>query len=222
MWFIHTHGNAQEIGIHIISIIREAGERIIILTPYIQIGEDYKKVLSCALRRGVRVDFVVREDYIKDNEDYYVLQDWSRRYTNFSLKLNKDLHAKCYANEQKAVITSMNLYEYSENNNIEMGCIVSLKEDTRPFQVLWKELDDILRTSDAHPIARERKGYCIRCGKSIPFSEEKPLCADCFHTWSIYKDPDYPEKHCHCCGKSEPVSMKRPLCRHCWHLQFDY
>lgn len=32
-----------------------------------------------------------------------------------------DLHAKYYINEKKAIICSMNLHDYSQTTNVEMG-----------------------------------------------------------------------------------------------------
>ena len=37
------------------------------------------------------------------------------------LYFSKNLHAKCYLNEKKMIITSMNLYEFSQVNNREMA-----------------------------------------------------------------------------------------------------
>ena len=34
------------------------------------------------------------------------------------------LHAKCYINEHEAILTSLNLYEFSRQNNEEMGIYV--------------------------------------------------------------------------------------------------
>ena len=39
----------------------------------------------------------------------------------------KDLHAKCYLTEKEALVTSLNLYDYSMIHNIEMGVFVSTK-----------------------------------------------------------------------------------------------
>src|SRR5690606_5768052 len=37
------------------------------------------------------------------------------------------LHAKYYANESRAILTSMNLYGFSQNNNIEVGVLMEKK-----------------------------------------------------------------------------------------------
>ena len=39
----------------------------------------------------------------------------------------RNLHAKCYLNEDYALITSMNLYQFSQVHNYEMGILVARK-----------------------------------------------------------------------------------------------
>ena len=36
----------------------------------------------------------------------------------------KNLHAKCYLNESTCIISSLNLYEFSQVNNNEMGVLI--------------------------------------------------------------------------------------------------
>ncbi len=66
------------------------------------------------------------------------------------LKYNQDLHAKCYLNDYKMIITSLNLYEFSMNNNKEMGVLIDLNEesDKELFEDAFKEIDFIDETSE--------------------------------------------------------------------------
>ena len=41
----------------------------------------------------------------------------------------KNLHAKCYLNEESCIVSSLNLYEFSQVNNNEMGILISKDED---------------------------------------------------------------------------------------------
>ena len=59
-------------------------------------------------------------------------------------------------------------------------------------------------------------GRCIRCDRSIPLDPGRPLCGDCFDTWSQYGDPDYEEDYCHICGADWDTSYAKPLCRPCY------
>lgn len=51
----------------------------------------------------------------------------------------KHLHAKCYANENAAILCSTKLYDYSQNNNIEAGILMK--------NSIWKNLASNLVTS---------------------------------------------------------------------------
>ena len=55
--------------------------------------------------------------------------EWLQGLDAVKTSYRKDLHAKCYLNEDMALLTSMNLYEFSEKNNDEMGVLVSREED---------------------------------------------------------------------------------------------
>ena len=59
----------------------------------------------------------------------------------------ENLHAKCYLNETAAIITSMNLYEFSQVNNNEMGILVDRLTDTECFVEAEKEAQRIVRIS---------------------------------------------------------------------------
>ncbi len=74
------------------------------------------------------------------------------------------------------------------------------------------------RPAPASIAARKRVqvGHCIRCSDEIAFDAEHPYCADCYKSWSKYRNPDYDEKHCHSCGKAKATTMVKPLCKPCW------
>lgn len=66
------------------------------------------------------------------------------------------------------------------------------------------------------PTKAASHGCCLRCGASVPFNTERPLCASCYAKWAKFGDPDYQEAHCHRCGKARSTSVSKPLCRPCW------
>lgn len=47
-----------------------------------------------------------------------------KNFPNIEIKYEKNLHAKYYANDNSAIITSMNLYSFSQDNNIEAGILL--------------------------------------------------------------------------------------------------
>lgn len=160
------------------------------------------------------------------------------------LKYNEDLHAKCYVNDDKMVITSLNLYEFSMANNKEMGVLIDKNDpaDSQLYEDAFKEVDYINHTSQRFELnapkpnfnmqtdyksTKEKsisisttngKGFCIRTGAEIPFNVEKPMSYEAFKSWSKYSDPDYPEKFCHFSGEPSngETSVNRPILKKNW------
>ena len=60
----------------------------------------------------------------------------------------QNLHAKCYMNENEALLTSMNLYEFSQINNNEMGIIVSRDQDPELYEEIKEESMRLVRASE--------------------------------------------------------------------------
>jgi phosphatidylserine/phosphatidylglycerophosphate/cardiolipin synthase-like enzyme len=59
----------------------------------------------------------------------------------------QNLHAKCYLSEKQCIITSLNLYDFSQINNNEMGVLISQAEDTELYRDTVKEAKRLLRIS---------------------------------------------------------------------------
>ena len=107
--------NPNEIGAKISTLVSESKKRFIAVSPYIGL-KDWKKVLlnlERAQKRNVSIDFYYRE--IRD-EDFHALR-------NIGVKLFKipGLHTKLYFNDDEFVVTSMNLYEYSDLHSVDIG-----------------------------------------------------------------------------------------------------
>ena len=68
--------------------------------------------------------------------------------TSIRTSFCKNLHAKCYLNENEALLTSMNLYEFSQINNNEMGILVSREEEPGLYNDILQESMRIVRVSE--------------------------------------------------------------------------
>lgn len=82
--------------------------------------------------------------------------------SNLLLYSHPNVHCKCYLNENYLLITSMNMYEYSEENNREMGVLFSREplegetalsggDNEDVFDDAIQELREI--SNGAHPFA---------------------------------------------------------------------
>ncbi len=149
-------------------------------------------------------------------------------------------------NEAEALVTSMNLYEFSQVNNNEMGIHISKVQDAELYAAVSEEAQRLLtisteirvtvqqvRPASSPPTqqpplpapkastkksAEQHRGFCIRTGVEIPFDVNKPLSSDAYKIWSKYKDRDYEEKFCHFSGEPShgETSVNKPILKKNW------
>ena len=107
-------------------IFDEAENKIIIISPYIQLHDRFKSSLRSKLNNPNLEIFLVfgknEEDLSKSIKKEDI--DFFIQFPNIKISYEKRLHAKYYANEYKGILTSMNLYGFSQNNNIEAGVLM--------------------------------------------------------------------------------------------------
>ena len=172
--------------------------------------------------------------------------NWLKSMTSIRSSFCKELHAKCYLNEHEAIITSMNLYEFSQVNNNEMGIYIEKSNDPELYKDIYQEVQRLIRISDElvtsvekapsrdkqqpdktetnqkienKPILNQSKnGFCIRTGVPIPFNQEKPLSYEAFKSWNQFGDPNFKEKFCHFSGEPSngETSVARPILYRNW------
>jgi len=66
----------------------------------------------------------------------------------------KNVHAKCYLNEEFGIVTSLNLDDFSEGKNLEMGVLFRRASDGDLYQHAVEEAERIIRFNGgqaAHP-----------------------------------------------------------------------
>lgn len=165
-------------------LIREAKERLYIISPYLKLSDNIKELLNDKEREKVEVRIIFGKQELNPTEMGYLE---NLKYVR--LYFSKNLHAKCYLNERKMIITSMNLYEFSQQNNREMGIQIerSNEGDKQVYEDAWKDIESILNNADDFAYAKVNKKENIQIApKSVPIHEErkqveykqKPLPAD--------------------------------------------
>ena len=75
---------------------------------------------------------------------------------NIRASFCKELHAKCYLNEKAAILTSMNLYEFSQVNNNEMGVYIEKEKDPVLYKDIYDEVQRLIRVSDEIIVSVEK------------------------------------------------------------------
>jgi len=125
------------------AIINDADRSIVLISPYIKIPDSLFQNLLAADKKGIRTTLI----FGKSKLDPDVRKQLSR-LQNVALYFLNNLHAKCYFNESQMVITSLNLYDYSEQNNREMGILISRQEDKEAFNEAVREAQMIMNLAE--------------------------------------------------------------------------
>ncbi|WP_026778119.1 phospholipase D family protein [Polaribacter sp. Hel_I_88] len=139
--FLNTRKAVSEIE----DLIKEADQKLILISPYLKLSKDFKELLTYRNSKDKITTVIFGKQELNPKEMKFLQ---SLRFV--ILKYNEDLHAKCYLNDNKMIITSLNLYEFSMNNNKEMGVLIDLNDesDKELFEDALKEIDFIDQTSE--------------------------------------------------------------------------
>jgi hypothetical protein len=110
-------------------IFDDAFEELIIVSPYIKLHPRFVDSLRGRISEDklkIIILFGKNEEDLTKSLDQTTF-NFLKEFPNIEIRYEGKLHAKYYANELTAVITSMNLYDYSQNNNIEAGVLIKTK-----------------------------------------------------------------------------------------------
>jgi hypothetical protein len=116
----------NELNAELEKIIETAEQQILLISPYIKLHDRYKSSLLI-FKENPEVEIVVLFGKNEDDVTKSINADdleFLIGFPNIKIRYEKRLHAKYYANERKALLTSMNLYDFSQNNNIEAGILM--------------------------------------------------------------------------------------------------
>jgi phosphatidylserine/phosphatidylglycerophosphate/cardiolipin synthase-like enzyme len=222
--FLDTTG----VSYHLQQLINKADEKLILISPFLKINERIKQSLGDKNRMKIDIRVVYGKNELQPEEN-----NWLKSMTSIRSTFCKDLHAKCYLNEKEAILTSMNLYEFSQVNNNEMGIYIEKEIDPQLYKEIYDEAYRLIRISEEMIVSVEKvivkdksienkldklTGYCIRTGVQIPFSIEKPMSYDAFKSWSKYGDKNYQETYCHFSGEESKgeTSVNKPILKKYW------
>lgn len=103
-------------------LIKNADDFLWLISPYIKLHQRIKAQLN--LKKSIpslKVVVVFGKGEDGSNKLCYEDAAFLKEFPNIEIRYEKNLHAKYYATEDGGLITSMNLYDYSQNNNLECG-----------------------------------------------------------------------------------------------------
>jgi len=226
----------------VLNIIEEANDYIVLISPFLKfLGDTIINELKD--KRGVHKVIICRDllDGGKSSSESIAQQtniiNELKTIDDCEVHICPNLHAKCYFNEHRMVITSMNLYDSTIMKNLEMGIRLDkrLEEDEPLVIQAYRIVNEICKACNMAPVNPGDKhigisankagmGYCIRCGAPIPIANsldpKEFFCEKHYKSWKRYADVHFDETFCHICGEPdselEDRCAAKPICVHCW------
>ena len=137
--FLNTSGTTY----HLEEMIKKASDRLILISPYLKLNERVKELLEDKNRLKIDIRIVYGKSDLQPEEI-----NWLKELDFVRTSFCKNLHAKCYMNENECIITSLNLYEFSQINNNEMGILIARDADNQLYSDAYEEAQRIIRISE--------------------------------------------------------------------------
>lgn len=192
-------------------MIKATEKKLVLISPFLKLNKRIREHLAYKSNEGVEIQVIYGKKDLNDEEF-----DWLKKLPNIKINFCENLHAKCYLNESKALITSMNLYNFSQANNNEMGIYTDKNTDANLFNDVGQEVKRLTKISEekidninsnnvpegaSEEMEKEIEemeamisdSYCIRCADDIAFDLSSPYYYNCYQVWKKFKDPDYEE-----------------------------
>lgn len=137
--FLNTTG----VSYHLEELIKNTTDRLILISPYLQFHKRVKDHLENLNIQKKDIRIIYRENKLQVEES-----NWLESQIGIRTSLCNSLHAKCYLNENEAIVTSMNLYSFSQQNNDEMGIHVTKEKDADLYNDIYNEVQRLLTISE--------------------------------------------------------------------------
>jgi phosphatidylserine/phosphatidylglycerophosphate/cardiolipin synthase-like enzyme len=123
--------NRKQIVFQIKQMFYEASEYIYLICPYIDLQSDnyLTPAIEHANNKGIKISLV----YSKGREKRDGIEKL-KKYDNIKFCYIAGLHMKVYLSDKAAIISSMNLHDFSIKNNLECGILINNDEE------LWDDV----------------------------------------------------------------------------------
>ncbi len=143
--------NTSATNYYLEELIKNASDRLVLISPFLKLNDRIKELLEDKNRLKIDVRIVYGKSELQPSEI-----SWLNELSFIRTSFCKNLHAKCYINENSCIITSLNLYEFSQVNNNEMGVYISRDSDPEMYRDTYEEAQRIIRISDEVRVSLEK------------------------------------------------------------------
>lgn len=218
-----------EISTEILNLISSSKSYCYIISPYIRLWPQLERLLSSVSNNESILTFIIREDPKAEQ-----LVKKLNGELGFEVIVIKDLHIKLYLNEEKCILSTMNLYDASQQNNLELGYFLRdskkvkkeiidnyiLNDPTaRKYQGKFEEKRTLILTKiNLINSILSQEGYCVDCNIKIPsdfrpWTARKIRCLECYRKCNDLDNSKI--RFCHFCGDKHNSTGQYPFHSDC-------
>ena len=200
------------------NIIRQAQRKLVLVSPFnyhSQWGRLADDIASKGLDKNV--DVTIYYNPHPPGADQANPADPYEGVTGVPVE---NLHAKIYANETKALVTSMNLQDRSALNSREAGILVL---DPNLLQQIHDYISSLTAATVEGSVVKDltdfgslpqpqggKTAFCIACGAKKEFDFSRPFCPTGGHAFASAAG-----EYCHGCRRETKTALNAPLCSDC-------
>ena len=201
-------------------IIKEAEEELVLVSPFIKTDNTTKSLLK-NMKRSTRINVIYGKKELKLEEKGFLEE--------LSIKaiFREHLHAKCYLNENEALLTSMNLYVFSQEHNDEMGILVSKKDDPDLYAAIYRQVMAWTGSRQIEESASVMRAVMVQALLLAKDPDLGFLGASEYARILVSIDEDVrlvvdENGFCVRCKANMPFTTLKPYCRRCYNSWIQY
>src|SRR3989339_679158 len=168
--------NSTGISYHLENLIKNANERLFLISPYLKFNPRIKQLLDERNRLRLDIRIIYGKVDLQTEES-----NWLKSLDSIKVLFCKNLHAKCYLSENDSISIekvvpkvepSRKQRQKEEGNCIRCGTEIKLDPKhplCKKCYQSWSKYSDKTYTEN----------YCHICGAKTQSSMEKPVCLSC-------------------------------------------
>lgn len=108
------------------NLIKNSKNELLLISPFIDLD---KRIQDALAEKINKTDFRLRVLFGKNENNIYKSikkdsLDFLKKFPDIEIRFNESLHAKFFLNDNHFILTSLNLYDFSLQKNIESGILV--------------------------------------------------------------------------------------------------
>lgn len=192
----------KQISSELEELIRDADKTLYLVSPYLKLSKDFQELVNSRNKNEKKTIIIYGKNELTP-EQLKFLTGLRHVY----LKYHENLHAKCYLNDTKLIITSLNFYEYSMINNKEMGVLYdnTNPEDNEIYSKALEHVKFIEENSDDKPF--ELTNSNTLKNTTVDRKPETPKEQPILKAVETFKEPPYNGKYLSATALSKEIGI---------------